>query len=60
LPQADKADFNDLIQFILDRGFPVHGMEIEHGWSEIHSQEDWQRVNAHFSKAGSQPALRPS
>ena len=60
LPNAEKADFNDLIQFILDRGFPVHGMEIEHGWSEIHSQEDWQRVNSHFVKNHSQIPLSTS
>lgn len=43
-----KADLNDLLQFLIDRNEPVHGMEIEHGWSEIHSMEDLERVSAFF------------
>ena len=43
-----KADFNDLIQFLMDQGHPVHGLEIEHGWSEIHSVEDYERVSRYF------------
>ncbi len=45
---VEKADFNDLIQYLIDGGEVVHGMEIEHGWSEIHSLEDLERVNAFF------------
>ncbi len=43
-----EADLNDLLQYLIDRGFPVHGLEIEHGWSEIHSLEDLERVRAHY------------
>lgn len=43
-----QADFNDLIQFMIDSGEKIHGLEIEHGWSEIHSQKDYERVNAYF------------
>lgn len=49
-PSVEQADFNDLIQYVIDRKFPVYGMEIEHGWSEIHSLEDYERVNAHLKK----------
>lgn len=48
---VEKADFNDVIQFLIDRGHPVHGLEIEHGWSEIHSLEDYERVNSYFRKS---------
>ena len=44
-----KADFNDLLQFLIDQGRPVHGLEIEHGWSEIHSLEDHERVSSFFA-----------
>ena len=47
-PDAEKADFNDLLQFLIDRDVPIHGLEIEHGWSEIHSPDDLRRARAHF------------
>ena len=46
-----QADFTDLIQYLIDRGTPVFGMEIEHGWSEIHSLEDYTRVNAYLKES---------
>ncbi len=52
-PSVENADFNDLIQHLIARGEKVYGMEIEHGWSEVHSLEDYKRVSAHFKKAGS-------
>ncbi len=48
-PSAEKADFVDLIQYVVDRGVPVYGMEIERGWSELHSLDDYERVCAHFN-----------
>lgn len=50
-PSAERADLNDLIQYLIEGGQAVYGLEIEHGWSEIHSLEDVRRVNAHFSDA---------
>ena len=47
-PRPEQASFTDLIQHLIERGVPVHGMEIEHGWSEIHSLEDYQRLNAYY------------
>lgn len=52
-PSIERADFTDLLSYVRDRGCPVYGMEIEHGWSEIHSRDDYERVRAHFEK----PAL---
>ncbi len=43
-----QADLTDLLHYLLDRGIPVHGMEISRGWSEIHSLNDYQRVQAHY------------
>ena len=39
-PSIDKADFTDLIQCLVDQGYPVFGLEIKQGWSELHSLED--------------------
>lgn len=47
-PSVEEADLNDLFQYLIDRGTPVFGMEVEHGWSEIHSWEDYERVQLHF------------
>ncbi len=48
-PAPEKADFTDLARFLLDRGCPVYGMEIEQGWSEIHSLEDYLRIQSHYT-----------
>ncbi len=50
---VEKADVNDLLQYLIDRGQAVHGLEIEHGWSEIHSLEDYRRVDAYFREHAS-------
>ncbi|MGH7198886.1 MAG: isocitrate lyase/phosphoenolpyruvate mutase family protein, partial [Candidatus Omnitrophota bacterium] len=50
-PSVESADFMDFLQFLIDSGDPVHGMEVEHGWSEIHSLDDYRRVNAHLKEA---------
>jgi phosphoenolpyruvate phosphomutase len=47
---VDQASFCDLVQYLLDRDYPVYGMEIEHGWSEIHSLDDYERLNAYFGE----------
>ena len=35
------ADINDIIQEIIDRGYEVHGFEINSGWIEIQNAEDY-------------------
>jgi phosphoenolpyruvate phosphomutase len=45
---AQGADLNDLIQYLVELGQPVYGLEIEQGWSEIHSAKDVERVSRHF------------
>ena len=53
-PSVAKADFTDLILDLLDQQVPVFGMEIDHGWSEIHSLDDHKRVCSYFQ---SKPTL---
>ena len=47
-PSVEKADLTDLLLYLLDQGTEIFGMEIEHGWSEIHSIDDYERVCSHF------------
>ena len=51
--EKHSADLTDLLQHLIDRGTPVHGMEIEQGWSEIHSRADYERAQAHFQTSHS-------
>lgn len=46
---GDKADLNDFFQYLIDGGASVYGLEVEHGWSEIHSSSDLERVRKHFT-----------
>jgi phosphoenolpyruvate phosphomutase len=57
-PSPEQASFTDLLQYLIDRSFPVYGMEIEHGWSEIHSLDDYERVNAYFQQSVVIPSPR--
>lgn len=50
---ALQADLTDLLQHLIDRGTPVHGLEIEQGWSEIHSRADYDRAQTHFQTTSS-------
>jgi len=43
-PSFQSSAVTDMIQELLDQGFPVHGIDIYRGWREIHSEED--RINA--------------
>lgn len=47
-PSVEEADFTDLLQYLIQRGVPMAGLEIEHGWSEIHSRDDYERARQHF------------
>jgi phosphoenolpyruvate phosphomutase len=48
---VEQAGFTDVLQYLIDRGHPVSGLEIEHGWSEVHSLEDYKRLNDYFQAA---------
>ncbi len=47
-PTVEKADFTDLVLDLLDQEFGIFGMEIDHGWSEIHSLDDYERACSYF------------
>lgn len=46
--KIEKASMTDLLQFVIDSGHEVFGLVIEHGWSEIYSLEDYERINHFF------------
>lgn len=50
IPNARQADFTDLLSHLMKEGDSIHGLEIEHGWSELHSLEDIRRVRAYYEK----------
>jgi phosphoenolpyruvate phosphomutase len=37
-----SADMNDLLQEIINRGYPVFGIEVSRGWIEIRDMEDYE------------------
>lgn len=41
-----QASITDMFQEIIDRGFPIHGLEVSRGWREIHSREDVESAEA--------------
>jgi len=45
---VNKASLTDLLQYMIDQGVAIFGVEVEHGWSEIHSREDYFRVSEYF------------
>lgn len=57
---VDLASLTDLLQFLIDSGSEVHGMVIEHGWSEIFSLEDYERVERYFSEKNSKLLFQTS
>jgi len=44
-PSIDEAYFTDLIQELIDQGYPVRHIDIHGGWAEIDTLEDFNRVN---------------
>ncbi len=44
-PSVDKAYFTDMIQELIDQGYPVRHIDIHGGWAEIDTQEDFDRVS---------------
>ena len=41
----DQAYFTDLIQELVDQGYPVRHVDIQGGWAEIDTVEDFERVS---------------
>lgn len=47
-PSVDKASFIDLIQELIDQGYPVSHIDIRGSWAEIDTVEDFDRVSKHL------------
>ena len=45
----DEAYFTDMIQELIDKGYPVHHVNIRGGWAEIDTLEDFDRVNRNLN-----------
>ncbi len=43
-PSVDRASFTDLIQELIDQGYPIGHVDIHGGWAEIDTVEDYDRV----------------
>ena len=37
-----KAYLTDMFQELIDRGYPVHAVTVDHGWVEIDTQQDYE------------------
>jgi len=44
-----RADITDMLQELIDRGYPVHGLEVSKGWREIHSRQDVEVAEAEMA-----------
>ena len=49
-PNVAQASMTDLFQYVIDQGIEVHGLVIEHGWSEIYALDDYERLNQYFGE----------
>jgi choline kinase len=47
-PSVDQAYFTDIIQELIDQGYPVCHIDINGGWAEIDTVEDFDRVSRHL------------
>ena len=44
----DKAYLTDVIQELIDRGYPIYSVDVNGGWLEIDTQQDLQIARAHI------------
>jgi len=42
----DKAYLTDMIQELIDRGYPIYSVDVNGGWLEIDTQQDLQIARA--------------
>ncbi|MDP2729883.1 MAG: phosphocholine cytidylyltransferase family protein [Dehalococcoidales bacterium] len=43
-PSLEKAYFTDMVQELIDQGYPVVHVDIHGGWAEVDTPEDFERV----------------
>ncbi len=46
----NKADFTDILQEIIDRGFKVNYVETHKGWIELHTEKDFELICEYFKE----------
>lgn len=54
-----KASVTDLLQHAINKGMEIRGFVIEHGWSELYSREDYDRLERYFSEKTRDLAMQP-
>ena len=52
IEEMKKADLTRAVQKLIERGHKVSCLEIHKGWSEIHTFDDYKRVNAMIAQRG--------
>ncbi|MBM4287411.1 MAG: phosphoenolpyruvate mutase [Deltaproteobacteria bacterium] len=58
-PAIMQASFTDLLQEIIDRGVPVHLLEVNSGWMEIQNWRDYQRAVSLLGEPGRELTSHP-
>jgi len=53
----DQASFTDMIQEIIDRGYPVKALHTHQGWMEVHTESDLTLAREIYRVAQPQPVL---
>ncbi len=48
-PSLERASLTDLFQELIDRGHRVTGVEVNSGWAEVHTFDDYRRICALLS-----------
>ena len=43
-----QASMTDLFQCMIDQGIEIYGLVIEHGWSEVYSLDDYERLDRYY------------
>ncbi len=51
-PSFQRAQITDILQEIVQRGFPVQGLEVSMGWIEIHNRQDVSLAEQELLSAG--------
>jgi len=52
----DRIDMTSFLQYLIDGGWELHAVEVEHGWLEVDSVADIERYNQ-MRKEGTLPAF---
>jgi len=45
----EKAYLTDMIQYLIDQGYPIDSVDIKGGWAEIDTDEDFERAKKQWS-----------